>query len=158
MMSAAVSCSAFVRRRAGARSRSRMMFAIGLATAAAYGQSAPQPRFEVASVKPAGSIFSRKPERSGGRFRWTTQLCYLVGYAHRLDYPRVSGRNICSTYSVEATFDPAATDDQVRSEIQGYVSALLPCWTRSPSGLPSRVRAEHRLCLCCRGDIRPGGH
>lgn len=121
IMSAAVACSSFVGRRAGARSRSRMMFAIGLATAAAYGQSAPQPRFEVASVKPAGSIFSRKPERSGGRFRWTTQLCYLVGYAHRLDYPRVSGRNIGSTYSVEATFDPAATDDQVRLMVQSLL-------------------------------------
>ena len=121
MMSAAVACSSFVGRRAGPRSSSRLMFAIGLATAAAYGQSAPQPRFEVASVKPAGSIFSRKPERSGGRIRWTTELCNLVGYAHRLDSSRVSGRNCGSTYAIEATFDPAATDDQVRLMVQSLL-------------------------------------
>src|ERR1035437_6389457 len=72
MMSAAVACSSFSGRRAGPRSSSRLMFAIGLATAAAYGQSAPPPGFEVASVKPAGRIFSRKPARSGGRIRAAT--------------------------------------------------------------------------------------
>jgi uncharacterized protein (TIGR03435 family) len=121
IMSAAVACSSFVGRRAGARSSSRLMFAIGLAAATAYGQTAPQPRFEVASVKPGGDIFSTRPARSVGRIRWTTQLCYLIGYAHRLDFSRVSSPNCGSTYSIEATFDPSATDDQVRLMVQSLL-------------------------------------
>lgn len=121
MMSAAVARSSFVRRRAGARSSSWLMFAIGLAAATACGQTAPEPRFEVASIKSAGNIFSARPDRSGGRIRWTTQLCYLIGYAHRLDFSRVSGRNCDSTYSIEATFDAAATDDQVRLMVQSLL-------------------------------------
>jgi uncharacterized protein (TIGR03435 family) len=93
-----------------------------LAGAAAYGQPAPQPRFEVASVKKGGDVFSTRPDRTAGRIRWTTQLCYLIGYAYQLDFSRVSGKPCGSIYSVEATFDPAATDDQVRLMIQSLLS------------------------------------
>lgn len=93
-----------------------------LATATGYSQPRPQPRFEVASIKPAGDVFSTKPERSGGRIRWTTQLCYLVGYAERLDSSRVSGPKCGSIYSIEAIFDPAATEDQVRLMVQALLS------------------------------------
>jgi len=115
IMSAEGPCSSFVRGRAAARRGFRSMFAIGFwAAAAAYGQNVPQTRFEVASVKPGGDIFSTRPDRSGGRIRWTTQLCYLIGYAYRLDFSRVSGRPCGAIYSLEAMFDPATTDDQVR--------------------------------------------
>lgn len=92
-----------------------------LAAAAAYGQNAP-PRFEVASIKPGGDEFSTRPERLHGRFRWTTQLMYLIGYAYRLDFSRVSCSNGGDTYVIEATFDPAATDDQVRSMVQSLLA------------------------------------
>lgn len=93
-----------------------------LASAAAFGQSAPPPRFEVASVKATGGgAFSTRPDRTAGRLRWTTQLCYLIGYAYQLDFSLVSGK--CgSIYSVEATFDPAATDDQVRLMVQSLLT------------------------------------
>lgn len=90
--------------------------------AAAYGQNAPHPRFEVASVKPAANLFSTRPDRSHGRMRWTTQLNYLIGYAYRLDFSRVSGSHLGSVYAVEATFDAAATDDQVRLMVQSLLT------------------------------------
>jgi uncharacterized protein (TIGR03435 family) len=93
-----------------------------LALAAGYSQTAPEPHFEVASVKAAGDEFSTRPQRAGGRIRWTTQLCYLVAYAYSLDFSRVSGPKCGATYSVEATFDPAATDDQVRLMIQSLLA------------------------------------
>jgi uncharacterized protein (TIGR03435 family) len=60
-----------------------------LVASALWAQTAPQPRFEVASVKPAGDPFTTRPDRKGGR--------------------------------IEATFDPAATDDQVRLMIQSLL-------------------------------------
>jgi uncharacterized protein (TIGR03435 family) len=124
MRSAAVHCRSFIRRRAESRRSFRVMSTVCFLTAAAmYGQTDPQPRFEVASVKPVGdAFFSTRPVRSGGRIRWTTQLCYLIGYAHRLDFSRVSGPKCGSVYSVEATFDPAATDDQVRLMVQSLLT------------------------------------
>jgi uncharacterized protein (TIGR03435 family) len=99
------------------------MFVLGiLAGAAASGQSAPPPRFEVASVKKGGDAFSTRPERTAGRIRWTTQLCYLIGYAYQIDFSRVTGKPCGAIYSVEATFDPAATDDQVRLMVQSLLS------------------------------------
>jgi uncharacterized protein (TIGR03435 family) len=99
------------------------MFAVGLlAATAAYGQDAAHPRFEVASIKPGGNVFSTKPDRLPGRIRWTTQVVYLIGYAHRLDFSRVSGLHNGSVYTVEATFDPRATDDQVRLMLQSLLT------------------------------------
>ena len=103
----------------------RLMFAIGFFSfSLGYGQAAPQPHFEVASIKTAGGVFSTRPrpERSGGRIRWTTQLCYIVGYAHRLDFSQVSGQKCSSVYSLDAIFDPTATDDQVRLMVQSLLT------------------------------------
>jgi uncharacterized protein (TIGR03435 family) len=90
--------------------------------AAAYGQTAPQPQFELASIKPGGDIFSTRPERLVGRIRWTTQLAYLIGYGHHLDFSRVDGKGLGSVYSLEAIFDPAATDDQIRLMVQSLLA------------------------------------
>lgn len=88
------------------------------------GQDAAPPVFEVASVKPTGgSIFSTRPDRSAGRFRWTTQLNYLIGYAYHMDFSNVSCKKGCGAiYSIEATFDPAATDDQLRLMLQSLLA------------------------------------
>lgn len=93
-----------------------------LAAAAVWGQNVARPEFEVAAIKPAGSVFSTRPERSVGRIRWTTQVKYLIGYAYGLDLARVDGEGLGSIYSLEATFDPAATDDQVRSMTQSLLA------------------------------------
>jgi uncharacterized protein (TIGR03435 family) len=89
---------------------------------AASGQIAQQPHFEVASIKPGGDWFSTKPDLTTGRIRWTTQLCYLIGYAYRVDFTSVSGQPSGAVYSIEATFDPAATSDQVRWMIQSLLA------------------------------------
>jgi uncharacterized protein (TIGR03435 family) len=102
--------------------RPRRIFTIGfLAAVAASGQTA-LPRFEVASVKPGGDEFSTRPDLSTGRLRWTTQLCYLIGYAYTLDFASVTGRRCGAVYSIEATFDPASTGDQVRLMIQSLLA------------------------------------
>jgi uncharacterized protein (TIGR03435 family) len=93
-----------------------------LVDAADYGQTAPKPQFELASIKPGGDIFSARPERLVGRIRWTTQLAYLIGYAYRLDFSRVDGKGLGSVYSLEAIFDPAATDGQIRLMIQSLLA------------------------------------
>jgi hypothetical protein len=70
-----------------ARRNSLLGFALALYLSAQNGPM----RFEVASVKPGGDVFSTRPERSGGRIRWTTQACYLIGYAAHLDISRLTG-------------------------------------------------------------------
>ncbi len=92
-----------------------------LAAAPALAQNSPQPQFEIASVKPGGDIFSTRPNRSPGRIRWTTQVAYLIGYAYRLDFTRVSGAHLGRTYVIEATFEPNATDDQIRLMVQSLL-------------------------------------
>jgi uncharacterized protein (TIGR03435 family) len=87
-----------------------------------YGQTAQQPRFDVASVKPGDDVFSTRPNRSVGRIRWITDLCHLIGYAYRLDPSHVTGRSCGVVYELEATFDPAATDDQVRLMVQSLLT------------------------------------
>jgi uncharacterized protein (TIGR03435 family) len=96
--------------------------AICCITAALFGQPASRLHFEVASIKPGGDVSSTRPERSGGRFKWTTQVCYLIGYAYGLDFSRVTGQKCGSVYSVEATFDPNTTDDQVRQMAQSLLA------------------------------------
>jgi uncharacterized protein (TIGR03435 family) len=100
----------------------RLTILIGFLAIAAHGQNAPRPAFEVASIKSGGDVFSTRPDRAGGRIRWTTQVCYLIGYAYHLDFSRVSGPKCGSIYSIEATFDPAATDDQVRSMVHSLLA------------------------------------
>lgn len=78
--------------------------------------------FDVASIKPGGDIFSTRPERSPGRFRWTTQLSYLIGYAYSMDFARISGTHLGAVYVLEATFDPATTDAQLRIMLQSLLA------------------------------------
>lgn len=82
-----------------------------------------QPSFDVASVKAGGDVLSTRPERSGGRIRWTTQLCYLIGYAYDLDFSRVTGHACGAVYSLDATFDPAASEQQLRQMVQSLLAA-----------------------------------
>ena len=92
-----------------------------LLAAEAYGQE-PQPRLEVASIKLGGTVLSPRPQRSPGRLRWTTQLAYLIGYAYDLDFSRVSGPPLGSVYTIEAVFDAAATEDQLRIMLQALLA------------------------------------
>jgi uncharacterized protein (TIGR03435 family) len=87
----------------------------------AQAQRAVPSAFEVVSVK--GPLeqggFNTRPTRSPGRFTWTTQLCYLLGYAYRLEWDRISGASgkipgWGDIYEVAATMSPDATEDQIR--------------------------------------------
>jgi uncharacterized protein (TIGR03435 family) len=83
-------------------------------------------RFEVASVKfPTDqSILESRPRRNVGRFRWKTQLMYLLGYAYRMEWWRISEKpasgsvSLGSIYEIEATTGPDATEDQERLMLQ----------------------------------------
>jgi uncharacterized protein (TIGR03435 family) len=100
-----------------------LVFAVSFfAASALYSQNAPHPGFEVASVKPGGNLLAAKPDRSPGRIRWTTQVAFLIGYSYGLDFSRVSGSHLASIYTVEATFDPLATDDQVRLMLRSLLT------------------------------------
>jgi uncharacterized protein (TIGR03435 family) len=131
--------------------RLRLIFTVGLLAASpAYGQNASHPRFEVASVKPGTNVFSTKPpERLPGRIRWTTQLNYLIGYAYSLDFSRVSGPLPGTVYALEATFDPHATDNQVRLMLQ----SLLIDRFKMRSHLVTVERNGYALCIG-KGGIR----
>jgi uncharacterized protein (TIGR03435 family) len=83
-------------------------------------------RFDVASVKfPANQdILEARPRRSVGRFRWKTQLMYLLGYAYHMEWWRISERptsnsvSLGSIYEIEATTGSDATEDQERLMLQ----------------------------------------
>ncbi|MEP7351748.1 MAG: TIGR03435 family protein [Acidobacteriota bacterium] len=85
-------------------------------------QAPPKPQFEVAAIKPGGDSFSTTPQRSAGRLTWTTQVAYLIGYAYRLDFSHVSGEHLGAVYTIEAIFEPAATNDQLRSMLQSLLA------------------------------------
>jgi bla regulator protein blaR1 len=93
--------------------------------AQAVPQTAVPMQFEVASVKldARQDIFNTRPKRSVGRFRWTTQLIYLVSYAYNLQWWRITGdtTGFGSIYEVDATTDPKATEDQVRLMVQSLL-------------------------------------
>jgi len=88
--------------------------------------TAAQMRFEVASVKfPADqSILETRPRRTVGRFRWKTQLMYLLGYAYHMEWWRISEKptagsvSLGSIYEIEATTGPDTTEDQERLMLQ----------------------------------------
>ena len=92
-----------------------------LSAAAGAADSAPQPQFDVASVKPGGDLFSVRPTITRGRIAWTTQLCYLIGFAYDVDFSTITGRRCDAVYALEATFDPASSEDQVRAMIQALL-------------------------------------
>jgi uncharacterized protein (TIGR03435 family) len=87
-------------------------------------QNARQLSFEVASVKPVVEPYLQtKPTRRGGRFLWTTDLWYMIGYAYQMQPYRISGQIPGSDhiYALEATFDAAASDDDVREMLRALL-------------------------------------
>ncbi|HXB73531.1 MAG TPA: TIGR03435 family protein [Candidatus Acidoferrales bacterium] len=87
--------------------------------------TAAQMRFEVASIKfPADqSILETRPRRTVGRFRWKTQLMYLLGYAYQMEWWRISEKptgsvSLGSIYEIEATTGPDTSEDQERLMLQ----------------------------------------
>jgi uncharacterized protein (TIGR03435 family) len=97
-------------------------FAILSASAVCGQQAQQQPRFEVASIKPGGDIFSTKPQWSPGRLTWTTQLAYLIGYAYELDFARVSGQGLGAIYTINAVFEPKTTEGELRLMLQSLLA------------------------------------
>jgi uncharacterized protein (TIGR03435 family) len=95
----------------------RLLVLFGCLLGVAWAQT---PTFEVVSIRLGGDTFSTRPQISGGRFLWTAQVAHLIGYAYDLDASNVSStsRVFGSVYVVEATFDPAASTDQVRQMVQ----------------------------------------
>lgn len=83
-------------------------------------------RFEAASLKLAADqdVLQTRPKRTIGRFRWKTQLWYLLGYACQMEFWRIvqkpeSGSvSLNSIYEIEATTTPNATEQQVRLMLQ----------------------------------------
>lgn len=97
-----------------------------LAAMGVAAMAQPAPQFEAASVKLAADqgLLSTRPTRTVGRFRWTTQMAYLLGYAYHLEWWRISGDTpgFGSVYQIEATADPKATEDQVRLMLQSLLT------------------------------------
>ena len=101
--------------------------AVGLihpANLLAQSQTAPALHFTAASFKFADDqgILETRPKRSVGRFRWKTQLLYLLGYAYNMEWWRISdlpgGGNI---YELEATTPPHTTEADVRLMLQSLL-------------------------------------
>ena len=92
----------------------------------AVGTAVAQPNpaaFEVASLKqvPDGEAgpLSILPRLAGGRFTWTAPLGLLVGYAYHLPSWRFSGIDSAPIfYTITASTDPNATEDQARLMLQ----------------------------------------
>src|SRR5260370_24406171 len=86
-------------------------------------------RFEVASLKASAdqSMLEPRPKRTIGRFRWTTQLKYLLGYAYHMEWWRISEKpasdsvSLSSIYETVATTGPDATEDQERLMLQNLL-------------------------------------
>jgi uncharacterized protein (TIGR03435 family) len=90
-----------------------------------YSQDPQQPRFEAASIRLGGDIFSIKPQLSPGRLVWTTDLADLIGYAYGLDSSRVSAKGlrvVYAIYAINAVFEPNTTDDEVRRMLQSLLA------------------------------------
>jgi uncharacterized protein (TIGR03435 family) len=91
---------------------------IGLVTVVLCAQPQKRsPSFEVASVRLDAAMptsFSQNPVRSGGKVTWTTTLAFLVGYAYQLHEWQLEGVPHEDFYTVQATFDEAANDADVR--------------------------------------------
>lgn len=67
--------------------------------------------------------FNFSPRRTSGRFHWSANLPLFVRYAYHLPDWRVSGaKKDQSFYSIDATLDPSATEDQVRQMLQALLT------------------------------------
>jgi uncharacterized protein (TIGR03435 family) len=87
-------------------------------------QAAAPLAFEVASVKPVSqSWIQLAPQRSGGRINWTVNLNLLIRYAYHLQPWRIGSLpEFDAVYAIDATTDPAATEDQVRLMFQALLA------------------------------------
>ncbi len=92
-----------------------------LFASAGRSQPVPQPAFEVASVKAGGDLFSTRPQLSPGRFLWTSQLVYFIGYAYGVDFSRVSGEGLANVYTISAVCDPKTPDGELRLMLQSLL-------------------------------------
>jgi uncharacterized protein (TIGR03435 family) len=90
-------------------------------TPAVDSQTPQLPHFDAATIRPGGDIMSTKPQSSPGRFLWTTQLSYLIGYAYDLESNRVSGKGTEVVYTINAVFAPNTTDDELRRILQSLL-------------------------------------
>jgi uncharacterized protein (TIGR03435 family) len=104
----------------------RSIAAVILSFAPCFPQSnATRPTFDVVSVKTSNSEWMEtRPTRSGGRFAWTTDLHYLIGYAYDMQPQRISGPIPGSEliYRVEAMTDPSTSVDQIRLMLQSLLT------------------------------------
>lgn len=83
-------------------------------------------RFEAASLKLAADqdVLQTRPKRTIGRFRWKTQLWYLLGYACQMEFWRIAQKpesgsvSLNSIYELEATTTPDTTEQQVGLMLQ----------------------------------------
>jgi uncharacterized protein (TIGR03435 family) len=110
-----------------------ILLSIGLTHPPAMRAQSPpttaQMRFEVASVKFSADqdVLEARPRRTVGRFRWKTQLIYLLGYAYHMEWWRISEKpasgsvSLDSIYQIEATTDPDTTEDQERLMLQALL-------------------------------------
>jgi len=83
------------------------------------------PAFDVARIKLTADqdILETRPKRTTGRFRWTTQIAYLVEYAFHMEGWRISGdtSTFGTIYQIEATYNPKAAEEQVRLMLQSLL-------------------------------------
>jgi uncharacterized protein (TIGR03435 family) len=94
----------------------------------AQTQAGPPLRFTASSVKLAAdqNIMANRPTRFVGRFRWSTSVDFMIGYAYHLELWRISEApgltSLSDIYDVEATNPPNATEDQVRLMLQSLLN------------------------------------
>ena len=99
----------------------------------------PSPSFEVASVRMEPAMpasFSASPIRTGGKIAWTTTLAFLVGYAYQLHEWQLEGVPREDFYKIQAAFDEAATDADVRMMLRKLLAERFH--------LVTHVRTEER--------------
>jgi uncharacterized protein (TIGR03435 family) len=82
------------------------------------------PAFNVASIRLGdGDHIEARPELTPGRLIWTADFSYLIAYAYNSDIQWVRGTwPSHNTYRIEATFDPSATNAQVRAMLQSLLA------------------------------------
>jgi len=130
--------SSFARKQDKARRSFWLMFAIGLLPVeAVYSQTAPQPQFEVASIKPAGPyvqgqqlIVGGPGSNSPGRVTFNrVWLGLLLAQAYAVNNDQISGpewlfdlTNSGYRYTITATMPADTTRDQYRLMLQNLLA------------------------------------
>jgi uncharacterized protein (TIGR03435 family) len=97
---------------------------IALVLTVARADAAGPPQFTAASLKLAAdqSGFQTRPTRSVGRFRWSTDLLYMLTYAYHMESWRISETpGLNRIYTLEATTPANTTQDQARLMLQSLL-------------------------------------